>query len=222
MKIKLQKFIADSGYCSRRKAEKLIEQKKVKVNRKFATIGMRVDKKDTVVVEGRVILPKKESIYIKLNKPKGYVCTHRKVVGEKNIFSLINIEERLFVVGRLDKESRGLVLLTNDGDFAHKLTHPSFSHEKEYRVKLSKEINEEIKGKLKKGVDIKEKTPAKMKEIERIGAKEYKVILTEGKRRQIRRMFEVFSCTVIDLKRVRIDRYKLGNLKEKNWTFITK
>ncbi len=220
MKIKIQKFIADSGYCSRRKAEDLILEKKVKVNKRFATTGMRVDNKDTVVVEGKVILPKKDLLYIAFHKPKGYACTNSP--QEKNIFSFINIEERLFVVGRLDKDSRGLVLLTNDGDFTYQLTHPSFSHEKEYEVELSKDVNEEIKDKLKKGVNIKEKTLAKMKEIERIKPKKYRVVLTEGKRRQIRRMFEVFSCTVLDLKRVRIDKYHLGKLKEKTWIFIEK
>jgi pseudouridine synthase len=222
MKIKIQKFISDSGYCSRRKAEELVLAKKVKVNKRFATIGMRVDNKDTVVVEGKVIIPKKDPLYIALHKPKGYVCTNSENPREKNIFSLVNIEDRLFVVGRLDKDSRGLVLLTNDGDFAYKLTHPSFSHEKEYEVELSKDVNEEIKEKLKRGVDIKERSLAKMKEIERIKPKKYRVILTEGKRRQIRRMFEVFSCTVLDLKRVRIDKYHLGKIREKTWVFIEK
>jgi 23S rRNA pseudouridine2605 synthase len=222
MKIKIQKFIADSGYCSRRKAEQLILEKKVKVNRKPATIGMRVDNKDTVVVEGKVITPQKELLYVALNKPQGYVCTNRENPGEKNIYSLFNIEERLFVVGRLDKDSRGLVLLTNDGDFAYKLTHPSFSHEKEYEILLSKDVSKEAEEKLKKGVDIKEKTPAKIKDIKKIKTKKYKVVLTEGKRRQIRRMFEVFGITVLDLKRIRIDKYELKGLKEKQWKVIKK
>jgi 23S rRNA pseudouridine2605 synthase len=222
MKIKIQKFIADSGYCSRRKAEQLILEKKVKVNRKLATIGMRVDSKDTVVVEGKVITPQKELLYVALNKPQGYVCTNRGNPGEKNIYSLLNIEERLFVVGRLDKDSRGLVLLTNDGDFAYKLTHPSFSHEKEYEILLSKDVSKEAEEKLKEGVDIKEKTPAKIKDIKKIKTKKYKVVLTEGKKRQIRRMFEVFGITVLDLKRIRIDKYELKGLKEKQWKVIKK
>jgi 23S rRNA pseudouridine2605 synthase len=222
MKTKIQKFIADSGYCSRRKAEQLILEKKVKVNRKLATIGMRVDSKDTVVVEGKVIIPQKEFLYIALNKPQGYVCTNKENPGEKNIYSLLNIEERLFVVGRLDKDSRGLVLLTNDGDFAYKLTHPSFSHEKEYEILLSKDVSKEAEEKLKEGVDIKEKTPAKIKDIKKIKPKKYKVVLTEGKRRQIRRMFEVFGITVLDLKRIRIDKYELKGLKEKQWKVIKK
>ena len=125
-------------------------------------------------------------------------------------------------MGRLDKNSRGLVLLTNDGDFAYRLTHPSFSHEKEYIIELSKDVDERIKKRLKDGVEIKEKTKAKIKEVERIGFKKYKVILTEGKKRQIRRMFEVFNSTVLDLQRVRIDKYELGRLKERRWKYIEK
>ena len=222
MKIKLQKYIADSGYCSRRMAEDLIGKKKVKVNNKVATIGMRVDDNDKIVIESKNIKPKKDLIYIALNKPRGYVCTNRETTGEKNIFSLVHIKERLFTVGRLDKESRGLILLTNDGDFAYKLTHPSFSHEKEYKVKLSRDIDRSIENILKSGVDINEKTKAKMKEIEKIGPKKYRVVLTEGKKRQIRRMFEVFDRTVHDLLRVRIDKYQLGGLREKNWRYIKK
>ncbi len=222
MKRKIQKFIAESGYCSRRKAESLITEKKVKVNGKFAKIGMHVDEKDTVSVEGKTLRPIKKEILIALHKPKKYACTSRKIVGEKNIFSLIDIKERLFIVGRLDKNSRGLVLLTNNGDFAYKMTHPSFEHEKEYEVKLSKEISKEIEEKLKEGIDIGEKTPSKIKEIKRIDKKKYRVILTEGRNRQIRRMFEVFGCTILDLKRTRVDNYKLGKLKEKSWIFIEK
>ncbi len=223
MKVKLQKYIADSGYCSRRAAEELIEKKRVRVNGKVATVGMRVDDEDRVTVEGKRVRAKKdEPIYIALNKPKGYVCTNREEEGEKNVFSLVPTEERLFVVGRLDKDSRGLVILTNDGDFAYKMTHPSFSHEKEYMVRLSRDIEMEMEEALVKGVDIGEKTKAKMKEIERVGPKKYKVILTEGKRRQIRRMFEVFDRTVQDLRRVRIGKYKIGGLMEKNWKRIEK
>ncbi len=222
MKIRLQKYIAESGYCSRRKAEELIEQKRVKVNNKFAILGMQVKEKDVVTIEGKIIKPKNNLTYIVLNKPRGYVCTSKDITGEKNVFSLVKTEQRLFVVGRLDKDSRGLVLLTNDGDFAYKLTHPSFSHEKEYKVKLSRNIDKKSEELLKEGVDIKEKTKAKVREIEKIGLKTYRVVLTEGKRRQIRRMFEVFNCTVQDLQRVRIDKYKLGRLREKEWAYINK
>ncbi len=222
METKLQKFIADSGYCSRRKAEELINQKKVRVNGKIAVIGIRVNKNDSIVVEGKTIGERKDQIYIALNKPMGYTCTNRKIAGEKNIFSLVKIKERLFSVGRLDKDSRGLVLLTNDGDFAYHLTHPSFSCEKEYEVELSKDIGKKTEEALKRGVDIREKTVAKIKDIAKISPRRYKVVLSEGKRRQIRRMFEVFNCTVLDLKRTRVGKYELGSLKEGEWSFIDK
>jgi 23S rRNA pseudouridine2605 synthase len=221
MKVKLQKYIADSGYSSRRRAEELIKEKKVQVNGKLATIGMRVDEEDTVVVEGkRIRTSKKDRVYILLNKPKGYACTNRDIPGEKNVFSLVSSNERLFVVGRLDKNSRGLVILTNDGDFTYKMTHPSFACEKEYKVELGKEVGAKIIEGLKKGVDIGEKSVAKILEIEKISPKRYKIVMTEGKRRQIRRMFEAFGRTVTDLQRVRIDRYRLGRLKEGEWKQI--
>ncbi|MGI6637003.1 MAG: pseudouridine synthase [Minisyncoccales bacterium] len=221
MKVKLQKYIADSGYSSRRRAEELIKEKKVQVNGKLATIGMRVDEEDTVVVEGkRIRTSKKDRVYILLNKPKGYTCTNREIPGEKNVFSLVSPKERLFVVGRLDKNSRGLVILTNDGDFTYKMTHPSFACEKEYKVELGKEVGAKIIEGLKKGVDIGEKSVAKILEIEKISPKRYKIVMTEGKRRQIRRMFEAFGRTVTDLQRVRIDRYRLGRLKEGEWKQI--
>lgn len=222
MEKRLQKFIADSDYCSRRKAEELIEQKRVKVNNKIAVIGMRVNEKDVVSIDGKKIKLKEKLIYIALNKPKNYVCTNRKISGEKNVFDLIDIKDKLFIVGRLDKNSRGLVLLTNDGDFGYRLTHPSFQHEKEYLVETSRELIQEVEQEMKDGVDINEKTKAKVKEIKRVSRNKYLVILTEGKRRQIRRMFEVFDCTVIDLKRTRIDKYELGRLREGQWSFIEK
>ncbi len=222
MKIKLQKFIADCGYCSRRRAEELIVKKKVKVNKKVASVGMRVDENDKIFVEGKALQKKeKEHIYVMLNKPKNYTCTHRKIENEKNIFKLINLKERLFIIGRLDKDSHGLVLLTNDGSFAYKLTHPSFSHEKEYLVMLDKNLNTEVEKEITSGIDIGEKTLAKAKNIEKVNSKKYKITLTEGKHRQIRRSFGALGFTVLDIKRVRIDKYKLGNLKRGTWRHFT-
>ncbi len=220
MKIKLQKFIADSGYCSRRKAEELILNNKVRVNNKPAQIGMRVSSIDKVTVDNNLIKSKKELIYIALHKPKGYVCTNKKESKTKNIFDIISLKEKLFVAGRLDKESRGLILLTNDGDFAYKITHPSFSHEKEYNIVIDKNIKKKDIEKLLKGVDIKEKTLAKMKTIEKIGSKKYKVILTEGRNRQIRRSLGSLFYTVLDIKRVRINNYSLQGIKEGSWKKI--
>ncbi len=222
MQAKIAKFIADSGHCSRRVAEKLINDGKVLVNGKIPNIAMRVSETDEVVINGKKINNKKRLIYIALNKPTDYVCTTRRDLNEKNIFSLINIKERLFIAGRLDKNSRGLVILTNDGNFAYKLTHPSFVTEKEYMVEINKEINQEILEKLKDGVNIFEKSLAKMKDVKKIGHKKYKIILTEGKKRQIRRMFKVFKVDVVDLQRTRTDKYNINKIEEGCWAFIKK
>jgi len=223
MKIVLQKFIADSGYCSRRKAEDLIRNGEVRVNGKVAALGGRVDDGDEVLVEGKIIKTESEKYYIVLNKPVGYTCTNRKFKDEKNVFDLVDVKERLHVVGRLDKNSRGLVLLTNDGDLTQKLTHPSFEHEKEYIVKIK---NQKLKIKdilenLNSGVDIGERDGVILaKDVKYLGHEKFMIVLTEGKKRQIRRMFEAVGCEVLDLVRVRIGGIKLGNLKEGEWKHV--
>ncbi len=226
MKKNLQKFIADSGFCSRRKAEELIKKGKVFLNGKVAEPGSKASEKDDVRIGKRTIREKKEKIYIKLNKPKGYTCTNRKFGKEKNIFELLNIKERMFVLGRLDKDSRGLVVLTNDGDWAYKMTHPSFEHEKEYYVKIKNQntkIKENLEKKLTKGVDIGEGDgTVKAKEVKQISDNIFKIILTQGRKRQIRRMFKPLGYKVEDLKRTRINDIELGDLEESNWNFLKK
>lgn len=234
MKIVLQKYIADSGHCSRRQAEELIRNKKVVVNGKTSELGMKVDDRDKIQVNNKNIAAQKEKVYIILNKPRGYTCTNRKFTGEKNVFDLVNtprptaaplkrgIETRLFVVGRLDKDSRGLVLLTNDGDLSLKMTHPRYGHEKEYIITISnfkflisKQFINELILKLKKGVDIGEGDGVvKVKDAKYLGDNKFKIILTEGKKRQIRRMFKAIGCEIEDLVRVRIGRIELGNLAQ--------
>lgn len=219
MKIVLQKYIADSGYCSRRRAEELIREKKVLLNGKIAELGARVGEEDEVKIGNKTIEMVKDKIYIKLNKPKGYTCTNKKFRNEKNIFELVDLKERLFVVGRLDKDSRGLVVLTNDGDWANKLMHPSFEHEKEYLIQL-KIKNEKLKidfiiNKLLRGIDIGEGDGVvRAKEVEKINENTFRIILTQGKKRQIRRMFKCLGLEIFDLERIRINNIKLGKLKE--------
>ncbi|RLC37994.1 pseudouridine synthase [Candidatus Falkowbacteria bacterium] len=226
MKIVLQKYIAESGFCSRRRAEELIRQKKVKVNNEIAELGTRVSEKDEVVIEGKEIKLIKKKIYIILNKPAGYTCTNRKFKGEKNIFELVDVKERLYTVGRLDKNSHGLVLLTNDGDLTEQLTHPRFEHEKEYLVKLKVKSEkfkvEEIIKSFRKGVDIGENEIGKAKNVEYLGDDKFRIILTEGKKRQIKRMFGALNLEVADLKRIRISSVKLGNLKRGKWIYLEK
>ena len=241
MKIILQKYIAESGYCSRRKAEELIRQGKVTVGGKKAELGMSVDRAGVEVrIDGEKLALAKEKIYIKLNKPKGYTCTNRNFKDEKNVFDLLSrasvetgVETRqclvstmrLHVVGRLDKQSRGLVLLTNDGELTQRLTHPSYEHEKEYVAQIATAYGElgidKIINAFKKGVDIGEGDGiVKVKEIRHAGGDKFKLILTEGKKRQIRRMFNALGYEVIDLVRTRIGKLKLGNLKEGEWERI--
>ena len=226
MKIVLQKYIAESGYSSRRQAEDMIRRGKVKVNKKTAELGMRVNESDEIIVEDKKLKPVVKKIYIVLNKPIGYTCTNRKFKDEKNIFELVDVKERLFAAGRLDKNSRGLVILTNDGGLAEQLTHPRFEHEKEYLIKLKVENKklkvEEIIKSFKKGMDIGENETGKVKNVEFLGDKKFKIILTEGKKRQIRRMFKVLGLEVSDLIRVRVGSIGLGNLQTGKWRYLKK
>lgn len=235
MKIVLQKFIADSGYCSRRKAEELIKNNKILVNGEPAELGMKVFDTDLVRVEGKAIGRLKEKKYIALNKPAGYTCTNRKFRGEKNIFDLVDVPERLFVVGRLDKDSEGLVLLTNDGDLAQKISHPSFGHEKKYIVKISNsspsgkqvkfwqsgQISNKIVENFLKGIDIGDGDGlVRAKKIKYLGNNRFEIVLTEGKKRQIRRMFKALGFEVEGLLRTEIGDIKLGDLRKGKWRKI--
>jgi len=206
----------------------------VTVNGQPAELGRRVGVADEVRINGRKLALPKEKIYIKLNKPAGYVCTNAKFNGEKSVFDLIaGIKKRLFVVGRLDKDSRGLVILTNDGDWANRMAHPRFQHEKFYKVKILKPDQsvgqtgkpeasfKKIISELEKGVDIGEGDGvARTKRIRYLGRNEFLIILTEGKKRQIRRMFKVLGYGVEDLLRTRIGKVELGNLTEGKWEKI--
>lgn len=226
MKIILQKFIAASGYCSRRKAEELIRAGRVFVNGVKAELGQMASESDLVEIDGKKIKLAGEKIYIALNKPVGYTCTNRKFKDEKNIFELLPAEfKNLHTVGRLDKNSRGLVLLTNDGDYTFRATHPRFGHEKRYHVSIinyqlsiSKQLINDIIYQFKKGIEIGEGDGVvRMKEIQHLGGERFEIVLMEGKKRQIRRMFSALGYDVIDLQRVAIGKIELENLKEGEW-----
>lgn len=221
MKTVLQKYIAQSGNYSRRQAEELVRLGKVNVNGMVAELGMKVDEDDRVEIGRKVVRPIEEKIYIKLNKPRGYTCTNRQFDAEKNVFELLDEEYKgLHIVGRLDKNSHGLVIITNDGEFTAKMTHPRYEHEKEYLIRIK---NDEFDGKMiikkfSEGVDIGDGDGVvKVKHIEQLGDKMFKIILTEGKKRQIRRMFEAVGYVVSDLERVRIGNIVLGDLKAREW-----
>jgi len=225
MKMILQKIIATSGYCSRRQADALIREGKVKVNGEMATIGDQADlDKDTITINKHVLPRADSKLYIKLNKPLNYTCTNRSFKDEKNIFDLVDLPTRLFAVGRLDKDSRGLILLTNDGDLTQRLTHPKFQHEKIYEVKVKGEITdlEKIKTNFLKGVILGgDKEVGHAKKVKYLQNKIFIITLSEGKKRQIRRMFDTCDLEVIDLRRIDLAGLKLDALPEGRWTYLS-
>jgi len=221
----LQKAIATSGYCSRRKGEELIREGLVSVNGRLAFIGDEADpEKDKITINGRLLSGPEKLVYIILNKPLGYTCTNRRFPNEKNIFDLVDLPSRLFAVGRLDKDSHGLILLTNDGDLTLKLSHPRYEHDKEYEVKIRDEVINPnlVINNLLKGVEIGDGDGiVKAVRAEYLQNNLFVITLNEGKKRQIRRMFEALGTKVIDLKRVRLGSLTLGNLPEGRWDYLS-
>lgn len=220
-KIRLQKYIAECGIASRRAAEKLITVGKVKVNGKIAKIGDKVSpNSDKIIVNGKLLKQKEEKIYLKLNKPCGVVsaCSDSR---DTTIIDLVkDIPYRLYPVGRLDKNSEGLIILTNDGELANRLMHPRYEHEKEYVVTTQFPIFYRQMERLKEGVVIEDKKtlPAKVKQI---SSRRFHIILKEGKKRQIRKMVEEVGNKVVCLKRIRIKNIRLGSLPVGKYTHLT-
>jgi 23S rRNA pseudouridine2605 synthase/23S rRNA pseudouridine2604 synthase len=219
--MRLQKFLSKAGICSRRKGESYIKAGWVKVNGKVVTeLGVKVDtEKDLVEVDHDAIESDIASIYIALNKPKGYVSSCDQP-GEKIVLDLLGISERVYPIGRLDKDSTGLLLLTNDGQLHHRLSHPSFQHEKEYIVTVAKAIPEGALRKLANGVPMMG-TRTRPARVQRISARRFRIILKEGKNRQIRRMVRKVGNQVVGLKRIRIANIKLGKLPLGSWRYLT-
>lgn len=224
--MRLNKFLSNSGVASRRKCDELISQGKVFVNGKVVSeLGLQInEKKDKVMVEGKQIKLPSSFVYIKLNKPKGYACTAADEKGRKTIYELIDTDERLFSIGRLDYDTEGLILLTNDGDFANKVAHPKYAIEKEYRVTIEGQIKESELAVLRKGAVIDgERMPSAKVEFLSADDKFTKlsVVIDEGQNRQIRRMFEAIGKSIRLLKRVRIGRVRLGGLKRGDYRDLT-
>ena len=221
--VRLNKYIASSGVCSRRKADELIEKRKVKVNGNIVEdFGMQVDEnKDIVIVDGRKITLEEKNIYLMLNKPVGYVTTNDEQLGRKCTKDLIHEKVRVFPVGRLDMNSEGLLLFTNDGNFSNKLMHPSKKVEKVYVAKLNRKINDEKIELLKSGVDIGDyiTNPAK---VEKIASNVIQITISEGKNRQVRRMCEAVGLKVLKLQRIKIGNLELGNLPIGKYRYLTK
>lgn len=219
--MRLNKYIAQAGICSRRKADQLIERGLVRVNGTIVEVhGVQVNpESDTVQVRNQIIEPNVQHVYIKLNKPKGYTSTTRRHNTEKNILELVRHRGRVFIVGRLDKESEGLILLTDDGEWAQEKMHPKYEVEKEYLVWLNRAISKSDIQTLHKGLRI-EGEMMRAREVERLDDKKIRLILTEGKNREIRRMMEKMGYTVTRLKRMRIDEIKLGGLPSGKWQYF--
>ena len=219
-KIRLQKYLSIAGICSRRHGEELILAGKVWVNGVCVTeLGTRVDPEaDSVEIDGKPVLARQRLLYIALNKPRNFVTSCRQL-GEKLVTDLVNVPERIYPIGRLDKDSTGLLLLTNDGPLHHRLSHPSFDHEKEYVVTLSAPISDTALQKMADGMLLsgKRTRPA---QVHRMSLRRFRITLKEGKNRQIRRMVRKVGQDVLMLHRIRIAGIRLGKLDSGKWRFL--
>tara|TARA_B110000114_G_scaffold149203_1_gene159540 strand:+ start:1068 stop:1781 length:714 start_codon:yes stop_codon:yes gene_type:complete len=208
-KIRLNKYLSEIGYCSRRAGDKLIESGRVFINNEVASLGQKINISDEIKIDDKLVEVKtKRKIYLALNKPIGIVCTTDTKVEKDNIIDFINYPERIFPIGRLDKPSSGLILLTNDGDIVNKILRTEHNHEKEYIVKVDKPLSQTIIDRMSKGVPILD-TITKECVIKKLSSNEFKIILTQGLNRQIRRMCEYFNYKVVSLDRTRIMNIKL-------------
>lgn len=219
--VSLNKFISSTGFCSRREADKYIEQGRVTVNGEPASLGTRVLQHDVVAVDGESIKSKKKQavLYIAFNKPVGVTST-TDLKDRTNIISYINYPKRIFPIGRLDKDSDGLIFLTNDGDIVNKILRAGNFHEKEYIVMVDKVITPEFIKQMSNGVPILGKTTRKCV-VKQESGKRFRIILTQGMNRQIRRMCQHFDYKVVALTRIRIMNVKLGNLPVGHWRLLT-
>ena len=209
---RLNKAIAETGYCSRRAADKLIEEGIVMVNNKKVGLGVQVSSSDIISVNGKVISKVEEQIYLVFNKPTGITCTTDLDI-QGNIISFLDYPKRIFPIGRLDKPSEGLIFLTNDGDIVNKILRSRNNHEKEYVVGVNKKVTDWFLKKMSSGLPILETTTKKCT-VEKIDDYSFRIILTQGLNRQIRRMCEYLDFEVRTLKRIRIMNIELGSLKK--------
>lgn len=217
--ISLNKYVSDTGVCSRREADRWIEAGRIKINGKVAKKGNRVNEGDQVTIDGRKINKKPKLVYIALNKPPGITSTTDRR-DNSNIIDFMNYPKRIFPIGRLDKPSSGLILLTNDGDIVNKILRVEHEHDKEYVVTVDKPISKTFLHKMAAGVPIMG-TMTKRCAMEKLTNFKFKIILIQGLNRQIRRMCEHFGYKVKTLKRIRIMNIKLGNLGLGSWRYLT-
>ena len=219
--VRINKYLSEAGVCSRRGADRLIEEGRVSVNGNQAFLGSVVKNSDEVRVDGNLVTPIIKKVLIAFNKPRGIVCTTADPKSKDvNIIEYINYSERIFPVGRLDKDSEGLILLSNDGDLSNKIMKARNFHEKEYEVEVDKPFDDEFLKKMSEGVPILDTITRKCT-LKRTGKTSFNIILTQGLNRQIRRMCEYFGYKVVSLRRIRIMNIRLGNLKAGTYRNIT-
>lgn len=216
---RVQKIIGEAGYCSRRKAEEFIIDGRVTVNGKKITIGDKADASKDEIKVGSHLIKKKKKIYLMINKPRGYITTSDDMYDRRKVTDLVSdINERIFAVGRLDRDASGLLLMTNDGTWGNKIMHPRYNIEKEYLVKLNDSLNKEIIKKMNAGIKLKD---GFIKPRVKMISKDYcSIVLHEGKNKIVKRIFNEFGVRVTQLKRIRIGDYYLGNLKPGKWKEI--
>ena len=217
--MRLNKYLSDAGVCSRREADRAVEAGRVQVNGKKAEMGQKVTDRDVILFDGKRVRREEEFILLAVNKPRGIVCTTAEEEKD-NIVDFLHYPKRIYPIGRLDKESEGLILMTNRGDLVNKILRGGNEHEKEYLVKVNQPVTEEFLEKMRSGVPILD-TVTKPCRVEKIGRNDFRIILTQGLNRQIRRMCEALGYRVIHLKRVRVMNIRLGDLKTGAYRKVT-
>jgi len=218
--IRVNKYLSEVGYCSRREADKYIDLGIITINDEKVVMGMKVQPGDEVRVSGKLVGSKSKPVYLALNKPQGITCTTDQHI-DGNIVDFVNFPERIFPIGRLDKPSEGLILMTNDGDIVNKILRAGNNHEKEYVVTVDKPIDSRFIFNMSNGVPILDTITNKCK-VEQTGPKSFNIILTQGLNRQIRRMCEHFDFRVRKLKRMRIMNINVDNIATGQWRHLTK
>lgn len=220
-KIRLNKYLSEAGVCSRREADRLIEEGHVRINGEKVQLGQKVSEDDYVTIDGKPVVTEKRRVILMLNKPKGIVCTAEKS-EPNNIVDYVDYPVRVYPVGRLDKESRGLILMTNEGELVNALNRARNYHEKEYIVKVDREVTADFIKQMSGGIYLPELgRKTRRCQVKKISHDRFSIVLTQGLNRQIRRMCESCGYRVRDLKRVRIQNLTLGDLKEGEYRELT-
>ena len=221
--VRLNKFLSEKGICSRREADRLVDEGKVMVNGVCAVMGQKVSSADEIVVDGKKVSTKQvKPVLIAVNKPAGIVCTTARFEGAKNIVDMVKYPTRIYPIGRLDKESEGLILMTNLGDLANEISKASNSHEKEYVVTVNNQVTESFLDKMRRGMHLEELNADTMPCVcTKTGNREFHIILKQGLNRQIRRMCAACGYRVETLKRIRIMNIHLGNIPQGNFRNVT-